>query len=156
MDRRRQLADPLGQDPLDVVLRQGEAVGVPGGKVAHVQPDHVEADDLHRLSLREEPIGDSALIENLDGARMQAARARAGEILVGTPLDDGDVDTGQGQLAGQHQPRRTSAGDHHCMLGHRHAPVGIAPVHNKTRMSLLPLLEVPSLERVGEVPGATF
>ena len=68
IDRHRQLADPLGQDALDVVLPQPEHVVVPGGKVADVQRDHVEAHDLIDLSLREEPIGDSALIENLDGA----------------------------------------------------------------------------------------
>ncbi len=41
---------------------------MPGGKVADVQPAPGEALDLGHLSLREEPIGDSALIENLDGA----------------------------------------------------------------------------------------
>ena len=51
-----------------MVLPQREDVVVPGGKVADVQRDHVEAHDLRHLSLREEPIGDSALIENLDGA----------------------------------------------------------------------------------------
>ena len=71
------------------------------------------------LSLREEPIGDSALIENLDGARVQAARARADEVLAGAPLDNGDVDARQRQLARQHQPRRTSSGNHHRMFGHR-------------------------------------
>ena len=37
IDRHRQLADPLGQDALDVVLPQPEDVVVPGGKVADVQ-----------------------------------------------------------------------------------------------------------------------
>ena len=53
---------------------------------------------------------------------VQAAGARAGEVLAGAPLDDGDVDPRQRQLARQHQPRRTASGDHHRMLGHRHAP----------------------------------
>ncbi len=43
IDRHRQLADPAGQDALDVVLRQPEEVVVPGGKVADIQRDHVEA-----------------------------------------------------------------------------------------------------------------
>ena len=73
------------------------------------------------LSLREEPIGDAALIEDLDGACVQTAGARAGEILAGAPLDDGDVDARQRQLARQHQPGRTSSGDHHRMVGHRHS-----------------------------------
>ena len=67
IDRHRQLADPVGQDALDVVLPQPEHVVVPGGKVADVQRD-VEVHDLMHLSLREEPLGDSALIEHLDGA----------------------------------------------------------------------------------------
>ena len=51
---------------------------------------------------------------------VQTARARAGEVLAGAPLDDGDVDPRQRQLARQHQPCRTSSGDHHRMLGHTH------------------------------------
>ena len=91
-----------------------------GGKVADVQADAGEPRDLGHLSLREEPIRDPALIEDLDGARLQATRARAGEGLVGPPLDDDDVDAGKRQFASQHQPRRTASGDHHGMLGHRH------------------------------------
>ena len=68
--------------------------------------------------LREEAIRDAALIEHLDGARMQTARARAVEVLAGAPLDDGDVDARQRQLGRQHQPRRTASRDHHCMLCH--------------------------------------
>ena len=116
MDRHLELADPVGQDALDVVLPQPEPVGVPGGEVADVEVDPGEPCDLRHLSLREEPIGDPALVEDLDGARVQAAGARAGEVLAGAPLDDGDVDARQRQLARQHQPRRTSAGDHHRML----------------------------------------
>ena len=39
-----------------------------------------------------ESIGDSALVENLDGARVQAAGARAADALAGAPLDNGNVD----------------------------------------------------------------
>jgi hypothetical protein len=47
--------------------------------------------------------------------------ARAGEVLAGAPLDNGDVDARQRQLARQHQPCRTSSADHHrSMLGHSH------------------------------------
>src|SRR5205807_2332087 len=84
--------------------------------------------DLRFLPLRKEPIGDATLIEDLDGARVQSTRARAGEVLAGAPLDNGNVDARQRQLARQHQPRRTAPGDHHRMLGHRHPPVGITPV----------------------------
>src|SRR5918995_2719098 len=68
IDRHRQLAYPAGQYALDVVLPQPEPVGMPGGKVADVQTDAGEPRDLSHLSLREEPIRDSALIENLDSA----------------------------------------------------------------------------------------
>src|SRR6266498_451929 len=62
---------------------------------------------------------------------MQAACARAGEVLAGAPLDNGDVDPRQRQLARQHQPCRTSSGDRHRMLGHSHTPAGITPVANR-------------------------
>jgi hypothetical protein len=68
IDRHPKLVDPAGQYALDVVLPQREPVVVPRGKVADVQRDPGEPRDLGHLSLREEPIGDSALIENLDGA----------------------------------------------------------------------------------------
>jgi hypothetical protein len=102
-----------------MVLPQPENVIVPGGKVADVQGD-VEVHHLMRLSLREKAVGDAALIEDLDGARVQSACARASEVLAGAPFDDGDVDARQRQLARQHQSGRTSAGDHHRMVGLRH------------------------------------
>ena len=80
--------------------------------------DRGEARDLRRLPFGEEALGDAALIEHLDRARVQPAGARAGELLAGAPLDDGDVDPRQRQLGRQHQPRRTAAGDHHRMFGH--------------------------------------
>jgi hypothetical protein len=119
MDRDRQLPGPAGQDAFDVVLPQPEPVIVPGGKVADIQRN-VEVHDLKHLSLREEPVGDSALIKDLDRARMQTARARADEFLAGAPLDNGNVNARQRQLACQHQPCRTSAGDYHRVLGHTH------------------------------------
>ncbi len=67
IDRYRQLTDPVGQDALDVVLPQPEHVVVPSGKVVDVQRD-VKVHDLMHLSLRDEPLGDPALIEHFDGA----------------------------------------------------------------------------------------
>jgi hypothetical protein len=69
----------------------------------------------------------SKLIEDLDRAGVQAARARTGEVLAGAPFDDGNVDARQGQLARQHQPCRSSSGDHHRMLGHR-LPHFVTPI----------------------------
>ena len=62
---------------------------------------------------------------------MQTARARADEVLAGAPLDNGDVDARQRQLARQHQPRRTAPGDHHRMFGHRHPPAGVMPLSHR-------------------------
>ena len=76
------------------------------------------ADDLAR---GEEPFRDATLIEHLDGAGVQAAGARAVEILRGASFDDDDVDPRQRQLARQHQPGRTAARDHHRVFRHRHS-----------------------------------
>src|SRR4029079_19014872 len=82
MDRHPQLVDPVGQYPLYVVLTQRQQVVVPAGKVADIQTDHVEADGREALPLRDKPVGDSALIENFDGTRVQAARAQPDQLLV--------------------------------------------------------------------------
>jgi hypothetical protein len=55
--------------------------------------------------------------------------------MIGTPLDDRDVDLRQRQLGRQHHPRRTTSGDHHSMLGHTRPP--IRDVEKNTRISLL-------------------
>src|SRR3954470_10459278 len=49
---------------------------------------------------------------------MQAARARAGEVLAGTPFDNGNVDACQGQLACQHQAGRARAHDQDIGIRH--------------------------------------
>ncbi len=66
VERHLQLGDPAGEDALDVFLPEPETVRVAGGKVAHVQADAGEPRDLGLLPLGEEPIRDSALIEDLD------------------------------------------------------------------------------------------
>ena len=143
IDRHRQFADPPGEDALDMVLPQPEPVRVPGRKVADVQPIPREPGNLRLLPLREEPISNSTLIEDLDGARVQAARARAGELLVRAPLDNGNIDPGQRQLARQHQAGRTSSGDHHRMFTHRYFLHVVTP---KFRLRVAVLREEPGLE----------
>ncbi len=118
MDRYRQLADPVGQEALNVLLRQRKPVGVPGGKVTDVKTNVGKPRDLRRVPLRKEPISDTTLVENLDGAGMKTECTRADQVLVGTPLDNGDVDPRQRQLTSQHQPSRASSNDHHRMFGH--------------------------------------
>jgi hypothetical protein len=71
IDRHAQRIDPFGEDALDMILEQREAVIVPGGEVADVQPDAGEARNLRGLALREKPVRDAALIENLDGTGVQ-------------------------------------------------------------------------------------
>jgi len=68
--------------------------------------------------LRQKAIRDPALIKHLDRACVQTACARAGELLVGAPLDNGDVDARKRKLAHHHEARRTSSSDHHGMLCH--------------------------------------
>jgi hypothetical protein len=79
---------------------------VPRRKVADIQANPREACDLRHFSFAQKSIGDAALIEDFDGARVQAAGARACEILVGSRFDNGNVDTGQRQFARQHQTGR--------------------------------------------------
>lgn len=62
IDRDRQFIDPAGEYALDMVPPQ--SVIVSRGKVTGIQTDPGEPSDLHYLSLREEPISDSALIED--------------------------------------------------------------------------------------------
>jgi hypothetical protein len=118
VNRHSQLADPLGHDAFDVVLPKAKRVVMPRGEVADAQRDQVNVYDRIFRSLRNEPISDAPLIENFDRARLQAARAGADELLAGPPLDNGNVDSGQGQLGRQHQPRRTAPRDHHRMRAH--------------------------------------
>ena len=116
MDGHRQSADPARQYAFDIVLPDAERVGMPGREVADVQGNAGELSDLGRLPLRDEAAGDSALVHDLDGARMQAACARAGKFLAGTSFDDGGIDPGQCQFAGQHQACRARSRDHHCVF----------------------------------------
>jgi hypothetical protein len=126
IDPHRQLGDPRGHDPLDLVLPDPERIRMTRGEVAHVQhrrPDHRGLSDM---TLREEAIGDPTLIEHLDRARVKAAGPGAGEHMIGALLEDRYVDLRQRQLSRQHHPRRTASGDHHRMLTHGHTPVGYA------------------------------
>ena len=67
-DRHVELGDPARQDALNVFLPQPEAVRVARGEVADVQTDSGEPGDLGHLPFRKEPVCDSALVEDLDGA----------------------------------------------------------------------------------------
>jgi hypothetical protein len=74
-----------------------------------------------QLPLRKEAISDSPLIEHLERAYVQPACAQAGEVVAFAPLDDGDIDSRQRQLTGQHQARWASPRDHYRVLCSVHA-----------------------------------
>ena len=101
-DRHPELRDPAGEDPFDVVLPQAETVRVARREVADVQSHGAVARHLGYLPFREESVHDAALVEHLEGARQQAPRPRAGELLARPAFVDGDVHSREGELAGQH------------------------------------------------------
>jgi hypothetical protein len=68
IDRYCQLGNPVGQEALDMVLPQPGHIVMPGGKISDVELGQVEVHDVIDLSSREESIGDSTLIEDLNGA----------------------------------------------------------------------------------------
>jgi hypothetical protein len=81
--------------------------------------------DLRGLSRQEEAIRDAALVEDFDGARGDAEGTAAREVLIGPPLEDGDVHARQRQLAREHESRRSGASDHDRMSGHRALLIGM-------------------------------
>ena len=96
IDRDAALIDPVGEDALYVFLPERQPVIVAGGEVADVERNAGETRDLGGLALRQEPLGNATLVEDFDGACVQATGARAREVLALAPLDDGDIDAGQG------------------------------------------------------------
>lgn len=83
VELHRQLANPPGEDAIDMLLPEGESMIVPRGNVADVETGCGEPRDLSYLPFHKELIEDSALIENLQSACGQTARARAGKVLIG-------------------------------------------------------------------------
>jgi hypothetical protein len=122
-DRDAELVDPVSESALGDVLPEREPVRMPRREVAQVELRLVEVQHLRRLPLRQEPLGDPALIQDLDGARVQTARARSSlPVLTRLTLDDDDVDARQRQLGRQHHPRGAGPGDHYHMFGHLTLP----------------------------------
>ena len=69
-------------------LPKGEHVGMPGGELADVNGIQPKKGSGRNLTLREEAIGDAALIEDFDVRHANPRRA-AGELLGDAPLNDG-------------------------------------------------------------------
>jgi len=67
-DPDRQLGDPGGHDPLDLVLPDPERIRMTRREVAHVQDGRGQHRGLGHLALGEEAIGDPTLIQQLDRA----------------------------------------------------------------------------------------
>ena len=116
--RHAELLDPGSQQTFGLDLREGEPVVVAGWEITDIQGDSAESLDLHRLPLSEKPIRDAALIEHLDGARVQTAGACAVGIRTGAWFNDDGIDLRQCQLRSQHHSCRTASGNHHRVLGH--------------------------------------
>ena len=135
MDLDRQLGNPCGHDLFDLVLPDPERIRMTRREVAHVQHGRGEGRHLGHPTLGEEPISDATLIEHLDRARVDSAGPRAGERVIGSPLNDHNLDFRQRQFGRQHHPRRPSSSDHYRMLCHNHPPVGY--VEKDTRISPL-------------------
>ena len=68
-DRHPELIDPASQDGLEDALPQRKQVVVAGREVTDVQANTAESHRGVLLSLRQEAIGDTALIEHFEGAR---------------------------------------------------------------------------------------
>jgi hypothetical protein len=73
IDPHRQLGDPGGHDPLDLVLPDPKRIRMTRREIAHVQHGRGQHRGLRHLALREEPIGDPTLIKQLDRARVKTA-----------------------------------------------------------------------------------
>src|SRR6185369_4742192 len=89
-----------------------------------VQADIGVADARVPLALGQEPVGDAALIEHLERARVQAAGPGACpfELARRASFDDRDVDAGQGQLGAQHHPGRAGSRDDDRVFGRDRHP----------------------------------
>jgi hypothetical protein len=73
IDPHRQLGDPGGHDPLDLVLKDPEPIRMTRREIARVQRGRGEHRDLSHLTLREKPISDPTLIQHLDRPRVKTA-----------------------------------------------------------------------------------
>ena len=122
IDRHLELLDPAARGCARYASATARACR-DGGSESALMSNTTPANPgrLHLLPFGKEAVGDAALVEDLDGARMEAAGAVPDEVLAGPALDNGNVDARQRQLARQHQPRRAAAGNDHRMLGLSHS-----------------------------------
>ena len=117
-DLSAELDGTLGQQAVGDRLRDAEDVtvrGVQGRRRRLVDPGEAAGAAGILLAVREEPVQQTALVHDLDAARMQAQRAdQLARLRI--LLQHQHVHVVQPQLAGQHHPGRAAAADDH--LGH--------------------------------------
>jgi len=116
--RPPQLDETRFEQSLDPRLEQHQRVRVTRVESAEVQRDGGEVAGLHRAALGLERREHAALIEQLEGAWVQATGSRFTAALVET-VDDVHVNAGQAEFAGQHQAGRAGAGDQDARGFHR-------------------------------------
>ncbi len=116
-DRRSGLGRPFGEQPFDLGLHDEEQVRVPCRRVGEVErkPGVVHAGP--RAPVREEAVEQSPLVEDFKGADVQAPGARFGGAWFGLAFEDLHVDSGEAQLAREHESGGPGTGDHHLGLG---------------------------------------
>ncbi len=113
-----ELARPLLQQPLDLVLRGDEQVREAGGEGAQVQGEAAEEAQLgDGAAGGEQGVGEAAGVELLEGAGVHAEGAREVADSVGAPLDEGDGDVGGGEVTGEEQAGGAGADDDHAVRG---------------------------------------
>lgn len=115
VDRHPELLDPAAQDPLDVALRQRQRVRMTRGEAGDLERGAGEAQRLNGPSLDEEPVGDTALVEDLDRSRVKPSGTSANQVQSRTPLQHHDINPRQRQLARQHQTSRPAADNRHVV-----------------------------------------
>jgi hypothetical protein len=115
-DRHTQSENPFGELALGLRLCQEQRVPVPAVQGGEVEPG-LQAGEVpsgHRPALGQERVGEPALVQHLDAARVQGERSRVALRRVAS-FQDPHPDSGQGQFPGQHQSG--GAGAHHDHIG---------------------------------------
>ena len=118
MHRHTELFDPAREDRFHLVLPQTQPIGMPRRKVTDIQHSPAETCGLRRLPFSQESIGDPALVQDLDRARVEPSCTGSCQLAGRAPLHDEHVDARQSQLTCQHHSARAAPHhDHVCHQG---------------------------------------
>src|SRR3954468_21838998 len=91
--------DPPSEQLFDLALCDRQPIRMARREVADVQSDPSERNRRKGLPPLKKPVGNAALIEELDGACVHASRARSDQGFCGSTLQEGNVDACERQLA---------------------------------------------------------